>query len=307
MQDWWQQAFPKGRQTLQIVDANDRPVTIAYGEKGTGQPLVLAHGIASWSYCWHRTIDALAQQFRVICFDAKGSGFSEKPMQPEKPGHKIIEMARVMQALCPEPAIVGAESLGALVALGLVQQFPHLVDRLVLINVPIFPKRLPNWGMELLSQLPIEWVRWVDQAQLVRLCAPIVRPIVYGLRSEVVSDPSHITPEDVYWKTYPHLHFPHTLSKLAAEFQLSAQEIRLLEQGQPNSIQAIQDHLGQITCPTLILWAEFDRWFPATDGARLRDRLPNAQLKIIPNCGHYAAGAQSEFVNAAILEFLKPR
>ena len=304
MQDWWQQAFPKGRQTLKIIDANDRPVTIAYGEKGTGPPLFLAHGIASWSYCWHRTIDALSQQFRVICFDAKGSGFSEKPTQPEKPGHKIIEMARVMQALCQEPAIVVAESLGALISLGLVQQFPALVDRLVLINVPIFPKRLPNWGMQLLSQVPIDWVRWVDQAQLARLLAPIVRPIVYGLRSEVVSDPSHITPEDVYWKTYPHLHFPHTLSKLAEEFQLSAQEIRLLEQGKPNSIQAIQDHLSHVTCPTLILWAEFDRWFPVRDGERLRDRLPNAQLKIIPNCGHYAAGAQPEFVNAAILEFL---
>jgi pimeloyl-ACP methyl ester carboxylesterase len=109
---------------------NDRPVMIAYGEKGTGQPLFLAHGIASWSYCWHRTVDALAEHFRVICFDAKNSGFSDKPTQAEKPGHKIVEMARVIQALSSEPAIVVAESLGALISLGLVQQFPALVDRL---------------------------------------------------------------------------------------------------------------------------------------------------------------------------------
>ena len=305
MQDWWQATFPKGQQTVQIVDANDRPVMIAYGEKGTGQPLFLAHGIASWSYCWHRTVDALAEHFRVICFDAKNSGFSDKPTQAEKPGHKIVEMARVIQALSSEPAIVVAESLGALISLGLVQQFPALVDRLVLINVPIFPKRLPNWGMQLLSEVPIDWLDWIDQARLPQLLAPIVRQVVYGLRTEVVSDPAHITPENVYWKTYPHLHFSHTLTKLAEEFQLSAQEIRQLEQGEPNLIQSIQDDLGCVTCPTLILWSEFDRWFPASDGERLRDRLPQAQFKLIPNCGHYAAGAQPEFVNAAILEFLQ--
>lgn len=71
MQDWWQATFPAGRQTLTIQDANDRPVTIAYGEKGSGQPLFLVHGVASWSYCWRFNIDALAEHFRVICFDAK--------------------------------------------------------------------------------------------------------------------------------------------------------------------------------------------------------------------------------------------
>lgn len=304
MQDWWQTTFPKGRQTLTILDASDRPVVIAYGEKGTGKPLVLVHGVASWSYCWHANIEPLSKHFRVLCFDAKGSGFSAKPLQSEPSDHKVVELERVLRALCDEPAIIVAESLGALVALATVQAHPELCDRLVLLNVPIFPKQLPNWGMRLLADMPLGLVEIADQLRLAKLLDPVIRHLVYTLREEVIADPSHVTPDDVYWSTYPQIEFPGTLTKLAEEFQLAAREIRRLEQGQPNLIRSVQDNLPQVTCPTLILWAEQDRWFPVSDGERLRDRLPNAKLQIIPNCGHYAAGGQPEFVNAAILSFL---
>ncbi len=304
MQDWWQTTFPKGRQTLTILDASDRPVAIAYGEKGTGKPLVLVHGVASWSYCWHANIEPLSQHFRVLCFDAKGSGFSAKPLQPEHPNHKVIELERVLRALCDEPAVIVAESLGALVSLAAVQAHPKLCDRLVLLNVPIFPKQLPNWGMRLLADMPLGLVEMVDRLRLPKLLDPVIRHLVYTLRAEVLADPSYASLDDVYWSTYPQIEFPGTLTKLAEEFQLAAREIRRLEAGQPNLIRSVQDNLPQITCPTLILWAEHDRWFPVSDGERLRDRLPNAKLQIIPNCGHYAAGGQPEFVNAAILSFL---
>jgi len=113
MQDWWQATFPQGRQSITITDANGYPVSMAYGEKGTGKPLILVHGIGSWSYGWRYNIDQLSQYFRVIAFDAKGNGFSDKPVYPDKPGHQAIELARIIPAFCDEPALVVAESLGA--------------------------------------------------------------------------------------------------------------------------------------------------------------------------------------------------
>ena len=92
MQDWWSTTFPKGRQTVTITDANGYPVKIAYGEKGKGKPLFLVHGIGSWSYGWRHNIDRLSQHFRVICFDAKGHGFSDRPLYAEQVGHQIIEI-----------------------------------------------------------------------------------------------------------------------------------------------------------------------------------------------------------------------
>jgi haloalkane dehalogenase len=266
--------------------------------------LFLAHGIASWSYAWRYNIEPLSRYFRVICFDAKGSGFSEKSLHPDRPGHKVIELERVIRGLCQEPAVVVAESLGALVALAAVQASPELFDRLVLINVPIFTTELPNWFMRLLAEVPLELAQTVDQMRLTQFLAPAIREFVYASRHEVTAVPDHITRDDVYWVTYPQIELPGTISKLAEEFQLCAREIRLQKQGQPNLMRSVQEKLPGITCPVLVLSAEHDRWFPVEHGEQLCDRLPNAQFQVIPNCGHYAAGGQPEWINRTILEFL---
>lgn len=303
--DWWETTFPKGRQTLTITDASGYPVQIAYGEKGTGKPLFLVHGIGSWSYGWRHNIDHLSQHFRVICFDAKGHGFSDKPEYSEQLGHQIIETKQIIEALCDEPAVVVAESLGALVSLGVAAEYSELFARLVVINVPIFPERLPNRGMRLLSYLPLDLVRIVDNLQLPRLFAPLVWAIVAIERREIVANPDEMTFEEVYWGTYPYLELPNTLTKYAEALQQSAREIERLLQNQPNIISRIQNSLHKIDSPTLILWGEKDNWFSVKNGEKLHDYLPGSRLKIIPNCGHDASAGSPKEVNSAILEFLQ--
>ncbi|MBW4635221.1 MAG: alpha/beta hydrolase [Iphinoe sp. HA4291-MV1] len=306
MKDWWQATFPNGRQSLTITDANGYPVKIAYGEKGTGKPLFLLHGVGSWSYNWRHSVQLLSKHFRVICFDAKGYGFSEKPVfRREQNGHQIIEFERIILSLCDEPVVVVGESLGALVALGLAQANSQLIARLVVLNVPIFPQRLPHWGMWLLSQIPLEIVQAIDSSRLAHLLAPLVREIMAIERRGVLYDPSILTQEDVYWITYPYTKIPGTLAKVAEELQIAAREIEHLQTNKPSLISKIQNNLSAIRCPTLILWGEHDTWFPASDGEKLRQRLPDAKLQILPNCCHDASTGASEAVNTAILHFLQ--
>lgn len=300
--DWWQQHFPEGRQTLTITDANGHEVSIAYGEVGTGKPLFLLHGVGSWSYNWRCNIQPLSQYFRVICVDAKGYGFSQTSALPETVGHQVIELARIIPALCYPPALIAAESLGALTALAVAQDYPHLVERLVLINVPVFPKQLPSVGMQLLSWLPLDLVQWVDQRQWVRLFSPLVQESTRWVRREVVIDPDLITDADIYWLTYPYLYIPGTLTQFAADLQLAAREIDRLNQNQPNLIRSIQQNLPHTLCPTLILWSDCDQWFPTDDGRKLHDRLPHSRFQIISNCGHVASSGNPDEVNAAIIQ-----
>lgn len=304
MTDWWQETFPQGRQTVVIEDANQARVAIAYGEKGSGQPLFCLHGIGSWSYSWRKSVDAFSQQFRTICVDAKGYGFSQRSPLPEKPGHQVGELVRIMESLTDQPAVLVAESMGALTALAVAQTYPHLIDRLVLVNVPIFPQQLPSLGMRWLADLPMEVVHWADQLRLVRPTAPLVRWFTHQMRQEVVADPACITEEEIYWLTYPYIEFPGTVTQFATDLRQAAREIRAMQKGESNLIHPIQQNLHNVTCPTLILWADQDRWFPAKDGEALRDRLPNARLQMISNCGHNASGNSSEAVNAAVLSFL---
>ena len=304
MQDWWKATFPKGRQTLTITDANGHRVSIAYGEKGTGLPLFLVHGIGCWSYNWRHSIESLAPYFRVICFDAKGYGFSEKPLYREKHDHQIIELERIISALCDRPAVVVAESLGALVSLAVAQAYPQLLSRLVVVNVPIFPERLPHWGMLLLSQMPLELIQTIDYARLTYLLAPLVREIMGIERRGVLFDASMLTQSDLDWISYPLIEFPGAVAKVAEDLQIAAREIEHLKENKPNLISKVQNNLGAIKCPTLILWGEQDSWYPPSDGEKLLERIPDSKLKILPNCGHDASSGCPDAVNAAILEFL---
>jgi pimeloyl-ACP methyl ester carboxylesterase len=302
--DWWTKTFPEGRQTLEIEDASGQKVAIAYGSIGQGQPLLLLHGIGSWSYNWRSCLAPLAERFQVICVDAKGYGFSQASPLPDRIGHQVIELKRIIQALSPTPVCIAGESLGGLTALALAQAEPGLVQQLVVINVPIFPRRLPSWGMRSLAYLPLPLIQIVDRSQLIRPFAPLIRQITRRMRREVVVDPAEITPEEIHWLTYPYLHFPGQLTQFATDLKLAAQEIDRLHRQQPNWITQIQQQLPQVTCPTLVLWADQDRWFPPEDGRLLKDRLPHAQFQLLSHCGHVASSHRPEAVSTAILAFL---
>jgi pimeloyl-ACP methyl ester carboxylesterase len=306
MKDWWQATFPKGRQSLIITDAKGYPVQIAYGEKGIGKPLILLHGMGSWSYNWRNSIAPLSKYFRVICFDAKGYGFSEKSLsRRENNGHQVIELERIIQALCDEPPVIVAESLGALVALALAQENTQLIGRLVVINAPIFAERLPHWAMDLIAQAPLEIVQTIDYLRLAYFLAPLVREIMAIERRGVLFDPSILTQEDVYWITYPFIELPGTLVKVAEELQIAAREIKNFQENKPNMLSKVQSNLDAIRCPTLILWGEQDSWFPVSHGEKLHQRLLNSRLQILPNCCHDASTGAFKVVNAAIIEFLQ--
>ncbi|MFN6463975.1 MAG: alpha/beta fold hydrolase [Nostoc sp. DedVER02] len=306
MKDWWQATFPKGRQSLIITDAQGYPVQISYGEKGKGKPLILLHGMGSWSYNWRHSIGELSKYFRVICFDAKGFGFSEKTLfRREHNGHQVIEFQRIIQALCNEPAIIVAESLGGLVALALAQESPQLIRQLVVVNVPVFIKQLPHWGMWLLAQIPREVIQTIDSLRLAYLFAPLLREIMAIERRRVLFDPSILTQEDVYWITYPFIEFPGTIAKVSEELQIAAREIDNYQANKPNMLTQIQNNLGAIKCPTLVLWGDQDSWFPVSHGEKLHQRIPNSKLKILSNCYHDASTGAFEKLNATILEFLQ--
>ncbi|QIR37608.1 alpha/beta hydrolase [Tolypothrix sp. PCC 7910] len=305
MKDWWQATFPQGRQSLIITDTKGYPVNIAYGEKGTGKPLILLHGMGNWSYNWRYSIDPLSKYFRVICFDAKGFGFSEKPVfRREDNGHQVLELARIVQELCDEPPVIVAESLGALVSLSLAQEYPELVGRLVVVNVPIFAEKLPHWAMWILSQTPLEVIQTIDSLRLAYFFAPLFREIMAIERRQVLFDPSVLTQEDIYWISYPFIEIPGTLVKVAEDLQIAAREIEHWQTEKPNMLSTIQKKLSNIECPTLVLWGEQDNWFPVTHGEKLYRCLPNAKLKILRNCRHDAAIGSAKEVNAAIVEFL---
>ena len=57
--------------------------------------------------------------------------------------------------------------------------------------------------------------------------------------------------------------------------------------------------LRRVQCPVLLLWGAQDRLIPPSYGEAYRKQLPQAEMKLIPNCGHMPMfERESEFVEA---------
>jgi len=113
---------------------------IAYAVEGEGSPVLLIHGFASSrEQNWGSTgwIDRLARGgFRVVSFDCRGHGHSDKPHDPDAYGpHMLEDILAVMDAAGIPDACVMGYSMGAMLTIALLMQHPERVRRAVVAGV----------------------------------------------------------------------------------------------------------------------------------------------------------------------------
>jgi len=122
---------------MTLTVASPDGVRIAYESVGEGRPIVLIHGFASSrDQNWRATgwIDRLAGAgFRVISFDCRGHGKSDKPHEPASYGeHMIDDIVAVMEAAEAPTADVMGYSMGSIMTIRLLMLYPERVRRAVL-------------------------------------------------------------------------------------------------------------------------------------------------------------------------------
>ncbi len=107
---------------------------------GTGQPLILIHGFPQTHVMWHRIAPALARDFKVICLDLRGYGWSSAPHAD--PAHETYskramgeDVLAVMEHFgIVQSAIVGHDR-GARVAYRLALDHPGRVSKLAVVDI----------------------------------------------------------------------------------------------------------------------------------------------------------------------------
>lgn len=98
-----------------------RPVSVVYERRGSGEPLLLLHGIGHHRQAWRPVIPALAAERDVIAVDLPG--FGETPALPDGVPHDLPTVVPVLGAFCEALGLdrphVAGNSLGGLLALGM--------------------------------------------------------------------------------------------------------------------------------------------------------------------------------------------
>jgi len=103
-----------------------------YEVHGEGDPLVLIMGLRRNLEWWYNQIDALSRHFKVIMFDNRGAGRSEKPQMTYSIGLFAEDTARLMDALEVTDAHILGISMGGYIAQELCINFPDKVRSMIL-------------------------------------------------------------------------------------------------------------------------------------------------------------------------------
>lgn len=264
---------------MDIREVSISGLRIAYRQAGSGPPLVLLHGGMEDSRVWMRQFEDLANDFTVFAWDAPGCGRSTDVPETWRLAHFADALSAWLRELHVQRPHVLGFSWGSSVALEFCRRHPALPASLILASA------YAGWAGSL---SPDEVA-----ARLAGVLAAADLP-----RAEL----SKAVPGAFSAAASPEL--------LEEMLDIAADNSGLVHPGGYRAIAYsmaeadLRDVLPQIRIPTLLLYGELDTRAPLHVAEDLRDRIPAAELVIIPGAGHMANVEAPEAFNAEVRWFL---
>ena len=111
---------------------------IAYERSGSGPPLVMVHGSWLSRGTWNPMLPQLAESLRVITYDRRGHGKSDRPSGQGSVQEDVADLAALIENLEIGPAWVFGQSFGGSITLRLAGERPDLLRGIVAHEPPLF-------------------------------------------------------------------------------------------------------------------------------------------------------------------------
>jgi pimeloyl-ACP methyl ester carboxylesterase len=237
----------------------------------TRPSFLLLHGFTFNAFTWIEVLDFFSAQGRTIAYDQPPYGLSAKLTRTDWRGKSpytreaaVEQLLAVMDALEMDRAILVGNSAGGSLALEAALAAPERVMGLVLLDPWVYVRR-PTLPQSL-----------ADLPQVQRLTLMLARHLGQSdaLLRRSYADSDRISPEQ------------RRLAAIHAQVQgwdLAWGE--LLHRSLTSSI-TVSEHLAEIDQPTLVISGREDALVPLADSERLVAAMPNAELVVLPGCGH---------------------
>jgi pimeloyl-ACP methyl ester carboxylesterase len=258
-------------------------------ELGEGPPVVFVHGLAgSWPN-WLEQLPVLAERHRVITLDLPGFGHS--PMPAEK--ITISYYARVLDGLLDtlevDAAAFVGNSMGGFISAELAIAYPQRAERLVLVSPAGLSTYQHRQAMRVLpwltraERIVASYTAWTAAHSHTVTRRRGLRNATLGM---VVRHPGLLP------------------GPLAAEQVRGAGKPGFMQALRANLDYPLQDRLGEIACPTLIVWGEADRIISVRDAELFGQLIRGSRTVIFEDTGHVSMLERPEAFNELLDGFL---
>jgi len=274
------QLFPAGTQFTArhlLVDGT----RIRYLDAGHGPTVVFLHGLGASIYAWRKNLAAVATAgFRVIAFDNRGFGLSDKPPGPyDNAAYAHLAIA-LMDSLRVSDAVLVGHSMGGAIAAEVAIEYPQRVRGLVLVG---------SAGLGTREPLLFRVARWPALGPA--LLAFRGRGLTGRLLKSTYFDPRKVPESDV-----DQYYAPVTLPGYGRALRGALRQFHF---------DGLKGRLDRIVAPTVVLWGEEDRWVPLGVGRALASGIMRSAFLTVPQAGHSVQEEAPDEVNHLVIRFLK--
>lgn len=262
---------------------------VAYLDEGSGEAILLVHGIAGSSQTWRSVIGPLSRKYRVVAPDLLGHGNSTKPRSDYSLGAMSVLVRDILDGLGITRATIVGHSLGGGVAMQFVYQHPEYVQRLVLIASGGLG---PDVGLTLrLASLP--------GAELV---LPVIAPrqlvsagdrVWSWLRKAGVDAPRG----EELWRHYSSLSDGPTRRAFL-------RTLRSVVDHRGQAVSALSRLNSRTDFPVMAIWGERDKIITIEHAYAARDIRPDVRLEVLTDVGHFPQAERPAEVAELIDDFI---
>ncbi len=265
-------------------------VNVHYKTYGEGEPtFILLHGFGASLFSWREVVEPLAEFGTVIAYDRPAFGLTERPLEwegesPYSQDSQVELVIGLMDALGITKATLVGNSAGGTIAMLTALKYPERVENLILVDPAVYAGGgAPAWIRPLLGTPQFDHLGPLFARQLQAQGTEFLKTAWH--------DPSKITPE--IFEGYQQPLQVENWDKALWELTVSSRESGLAER------------VSEFDLPILVITGDDDRIVPTEQSLRLAEELPNAELAVIPQCGHVPHEECPAVFMQAITEFLR--
>ena len=244
----------------------------AYREAGSGEVLLLLHGMAGSSESWGPVFTTLATKYRVVAPDLLGHGLSDKPRTDYSLGAFAAGLRDLLDALAISEATVVGHSLGGGVAMQFIYQHPEYCRRLILISSGGLG---PDVGL-LLRMLSAPGAEFVLPFVAPRPVVGLGNAVRGGLGALGFTSPRIAE----MWKTYSSFTDRPTR-------QAFLRTLRSVVDYRGQSVSALNRLSVRCEVPTLLIWGDKDQIIPVEHGYEAQAARSGSRLEVLAGVGHF--------------------
>lgn len=264
---------------------------ICYKIQGKGEPAFLIHGFGAKKEFWIAQIE-LSKKFRIIHFDLRGAGKSDRPNEPTTMETYVDDLRELLNFLDIEKANFIGHSFGAMILMNFGLKYPDCINKLVLMAA------LPSWskdpnGIEIWKKNQIESYKSALKNPVEAFYAKMKLRMTRRFLKLMEEDPK---------KKLHEIFSVEDLIQMGKVDPMKPQDI--IYMGDVMGKHDTLDRLHEIKRETLIMCGEKDRFTPKAIANQIKEIIPNSTLKLFSG-SHWFPLENAPEVNQAILEFLE--